>query len=89
LSYNDIVSMRSNSDLVLRLTACAAQEQPGDPDQWVQDHIWDLVAAPGWADKWASALATDPPNPAPGYDMGVITDGDILAAVQAAVQAGG
>lgn len=87
MSYNDIVSMRSNSDLVLRITACAAQEQPGDPDQWTQDHIWDVVASPGWADAWASALAAA--NERPGYDMGVITDGNILSAVQAAVQAGG
>lgn len=82
MSYWDISQMAADPDLLARVAACAAQEQdsPG-AWQWAVDNMLVLAAQPGWAEAWASAQASG--NPAPGRDPGVITDGMILAAVQA------
>lgn len=83
MSYAIIAAIAESPSLFRRVQACAAVEKKPTPYQtWVWTHLWDIAASPGWAAKWASALA----NPAiedPGSDEGVITDGDILATVQA------
>ena len=48
---------------------------------WAQQQPWALSAQPGWDAAYASAIAAK--NPAPGADEAVISDGMILAAVQA------
>jgi hypothetical protein len=81
VSYWDISNMSGNADLTARVQACAAQEvDTVDPYTWTAEHLLVLCASPGWADAWASALASD--NPTPGKDPAVITDGQILSAVQ-------
>lgn len=83
MSYNDIVAMATDQDLLNRCIAAAAQEgqhEPG-PQQWVATYMWHLVSSPGWADAWAYAVNSG--NTTPGDDGGVITDGMILSAVQA------
>ena len=81
MTYATIASITESPSLFRRIKACAAEQKVMKPYQeWVWDHLWDLAAAPGWAAKWASALASD--NPDPGADESVITDGDLLAAVQ-------
>jgi hypothetical protein len=52
---------------------------------WVQRNNYLWACSPSWGDKWAYALAAHPDEPdyEPGKDEAVITDGDILAAVQA------
>jgi hypothetical protein len=85
VSYFTISQMSHDPDLHERVSACAAQEQPDNPVQWAADNMLLLAAAPGWDAAWSSALAAG--NPAPGRDEAVITDGMILAAVQAAVAA--
>lgn len=86
MSYWDIAEMANDNDLLLRETACAAQEVAGDPYVWAGEHRLDLAAQPGWSEAWASARVAAKPNP--GKDEGVITDGMILAATQA-LNAGG
>lgn len=82
MSYWDVSIMAGDSDLTARETACAATENvAADPAQWVYDHRWQLAGQPGWSDAWASAVASG--NERPGRDEAVITDGQILAAVQA------
>lgn len=90
MAYLDVANMTRDTSLVLRLSAAAAQEQvngallePDDPEAWAQEHRWELAAAPGWGDAWASAVAAG--NEDPGADPGVITDGMILSEVQAVI----
>jgi hypothetical protein len=53
--------------------------------QWVKDHRYVWASSPSWGEKWDYALASHPDDPdySPGKDSAVITDGDILATVQA------
>ncbi len=81
MSYWDIATMAGDSDLFVRCRACAAQEGIADPNGWTSDHMLHLAASPGWSEAWASAIASD--NPQPGRDPAVISDPMILSAVQA------
>lgn len=90
MAYLDISNMTQSGSLLGRLSAAAAQEQgagadldPDAPEAWAQAHRWALVAAPGWGEAWASAVAGG--NEDPGADPGVITDGMILSEVQALI----
>ena len=67
--------------LVDRVSAAVAQEGSTAPagDAWTV--MWPLSAASDVEAAYASALAAG--NPDPGGDEGVITDGMILANVQA------
>jgi len=92
VAYIDVATMTRDSSLMLRLSAAAAQEQtsgavldPADPEAWAAEHRWQLAAAPGWGDAWASAVAAG--NTTPGDDPGVITDAMILSEVQAVLGA--
>lgn len=87
MAYLDIANMTQSVNLTNRLNAAAAQEQangaqliPDLPEVWVSVNRWKLVAAPGWADAWASAVASGHEDP--GADPAVITDGMILSQVQ-------
>lgn len=53
--------------------------------QWVAGNRYVWAASPGWGGAWDSALAGHPDEPdyEPGKDPGVVTDGMILATVQA------
>jgi hypothetical protein len=86
MSYYAQHQMAYDGALVGRVTAAVAGEhQAGnttqDPEQWTSQnrHFW--AASPGWADAWDSAVAAE--NPDPGADPAVITDAQILSAVQA------
>lgn len=81
MSYLTIATIAHDDDIILRVTAAAAQEQKSQsPDSWVGMNIWAIAASPGWSEAWEYAVASG--NPDPGSDEGVITDGMILAAVQ-------
>lgn len=86
MSYSSIVEMASSEGLIGRLIACAADEGVDYPEQWTRANTWKLAATTGWGAKWDSALASPSPNvnPDTGARNDVITDQDILAAVQAA-----
>jgi hypothetical protein len=77
-----------------RLRAAATQQSHAgnavydpDPVAWTDLNRYLWASSPGWGEKWQSALAAHPPETEPDYqpgrDMAVITDGDILATVQA------
>ena len=85
MSYADQAQLSNDSDFIARIASCAAVEVPKthQPLQWSHDHIWWMAASPGFADAYEYALNTDVESP--GNDPAVITDGQILAAVQALV----
>lgn len=87
MSYLSVAAIKQNSWLRVRIAACVAVEDVSElPEEWVQDRLWALAAQPGWAQAWDSALAAHPEDSyEPGKDEAVITDGMILAAVQALV----
>ena len=81
MTYANIAAITESASLQRRLQACAAEQQKPKPyGEWVYNHIWDIASAPGWAAKWASALAGGVTDP--GANEGVITDADILAVIQ-------
>ena len=81
MSYAGIHAMQANPSLRARITACAVQEGKTWAQISAPEFFYKLAASPGWAAAWASAEAGSVPDP--GADPGVITDGMILAAVQA------
>lgn len=90
MPYFDVFQMTQDAMLGGRVAAAAAQEaeagatlDPADPEEWAKAHQWDMAAAPGWGDAWASAVAGG--NPEPGRDDSVITDAMILSQVQAVI----
>ena len=86
MAYWDVSQLAADSDFLLRVSACYSTETAGDagadyPTGWASEHIWAIAGAPGFGDAYASAVAGDVPNP--GRDPAVISDEEILAAVQA------
>jgi len=81
MAYADISLLASDSDFIQRTRACAATENISDPVQWSIDNQWPMAATPGFGDKYSYALDTNVPRP--GWDESVISDADILSAVQA------
>jgi len=95
MSYMSIIQAAESSSLARRVQAAVAQEAASaDVDipsvgQWVADQMLHLVATSGWGDKWQYAKDTYRPdfNPDTGARTDVISDADILAAVQPLVLA--
>jgi len=81
MPYADISLLALDYDFAQRVRACAATENIADPMQWFTDHQWQIAATPGFGDKYAYAIDMNVPRP--GWDESVITDPDILSAVQA------
>ena len=83
MSYASQAQLSNDSDFLSRTAAAAAVEVPKthQPTQWAADHIWWMAAAPGFAAAYESALAADVDRP--GLDPSVISDAQILSAVQA------
>lgn len=86
MAYLDQAALSVDIDFTNRLAACAANEvdlQGTQPTSWATSNQWQIAAAPGFADAYASAVASDVPRP--GADPSVISDAQILAAVQAMI----
>jgi hypothetical protein len=85
MAFSDQALLSVDQDFVNRLAACAAVEvtltDPTTPVDWAVRHSWQIAAAPGFADDYASALAAGVPRP--GNDPSVISDDELRAAVQA------
>lgn len=85
MAYSDQALLSQDNDFIWRIAACAAVEidmtPPEQPTQWATDNVWFIAAAPGFADAYASALAGGVVRP--GNDPSVISDAQILSAVQA------
>jgi hypothetical protein len=79
--YWSVALIVQDADLQQRVIAAAAKEDIPEPSYWAMSHVWDYAAQPGWGEKYQYAI--DSLNPNPGRDDSVITDGDILTAVQA------
>ena len=88
MSYASIAQAAVSGSLRYRIAACIAQEGgAGDTLQTsalgcADQIMWQCCAEPGWGEAWESALVAEPPNPDPGNDPAVISDSQILAAVQ-------
>lgn len=97
MSYLTQDEIANNRPMLSRVAQCVAG-QPGppvapapvsDPDRWAYDHRRVWAAAPGWDAAWESAKVSHPDDSDggtsydPGTDAGVITDGQILAQIQA------
>lgn len=84
MAYMDQATLSRDGDFNQRIAACAVIEVDAakdDPLAWAADHQWEVAAAPGFADAYASAIAAGVERP--GADASVISDAQILAAVQA------
>lgn len=57
MSLNSVVEMASNPALRARFVAQAAKEKVPDPEVWVEQYIWTLVARPDMEAAWDSAVA--------------------------------
>ena len=82
MSYSTINLCAHDQSLFGRVSAaCAAEGRTLDTNTAAYDVIWAVAAAADVEAAYASALAAG--NPDPGGDEAVITDGMILANVQA------
>jgi len=85
MGYWDQSLLSNDDDFIQRVAACAAVEVTlpdfMSPLGWANENIWLVAAAPGFADAYSSAIAGNVPTP--GRDPSVISDAQILAAVQA------
>ena len=88
MAYWDLTQLSGDSDFSSRVAACYADETGGidDPYAWAFSHAWQVATSPGFADAYASAVAGDVPNP--GRDPSVISDAQILSAVQPLIGSG-
>lgn len=85
MSYSSQAQLSKDVDFIARTAAAAAVEVPHthQPEQWATDHIWWMAASPGFAEAYESALAASVERP--GNDPAVISDAQILSAIQALV----
>lgn len=81
MAYSDVAMLASDNDFILRTRACVSQEGETDPIGWSNDHQWQMAGTPGFGEAYAYAILTGVQNP--GRDEGVISDPQILSAVQA------
>lgn len=89
MTYASVVKMSQSPALVSRVSAAVASQPgfDGDPLAWAQAHIMKLASASDWTAAWEYAEANWTLDNADdtGRRPGVINDGMILAAVQAAL----
>jgi hypothetical protein len=86
VTYLQQDQIATNLPMLARVAQAAAQEQVAtDPDRWTYEHRRTWASAPGWDEAWNYALLTHEGDADydPGTDEAVITDGQILAQVQA------
>lgn len=81
MSYNTVAQMARDFGLKERIAACASTEGEREPVAWAEANMWRLAGAPGWDPAYFAAVQADRDEPGKAED--VITDGMILAAVQA------
>ncbi len=91
MAYYDISLLASDGDYMQRVQAAYAVEtlnanDAENPSAWWATHSWDMAAMPGFGDAYASAVAGGVENP--GRDPAVISDSQILSAVQAVMNQG-
>lgn len=82
MSFATVNQVARDQAFVDRVTGCLATEEVPNPTSAVFDYIWFVASRDDVIAAYESAVAAG--NPDPGGDPAVITDGMILAAVQAA-----
>jgi hypothetical protein len=80
MAYSDVALLTQDNDFIQRVRACVSSEGELEPIEWTEQHIWQMAGMPGFGDKYASAILNGIQRP--GNDQSVISDGDILSAVQ-------
>jgi hypothetical protein len=80
MSYSTLAQLAKDAAFLERVTACAATQGIRQADKWAEDNRWAMAAQPGFDEAYAYAVSFE--NPAPGKDVAVITDAQILSAVQ-------
>jgi hypothetical protein len=80
MAYSDVALLTSDNDFINRTRACVSSEGELEPIEWTEQHIWQMAGMPGFGDKYASAVLNGIQRP--GNDQSVISDMDILSAVQ-------
>jgi hypothetical protein len=88
MSYQDVADMAEDWGLRMRLIACAAQEYPDNPVDFIDEQIWRICGQPGWGDAWQYSRLTHADDP--DFDIGmqedVVTDGMILSGIQEVIR---
>lgn len=87
MSYSSQAQLARDQDFIARVSAAAAVEveRPTPPEAWASNYVSRIAAAPGFAAAYESALAGNVERP--GDDPSVISDPQILSAVQAEIAA--
>lgn len=80
MAYSDIALLTTDNDFIFRTRACSSTEGELDPIEWTNEHIWQMASMPGFGDKYAYAILNGVARP--GNDQSVISDPEILSAVQ-------
>lgn len=80
MAFADIALLSADNDFIMRTRACVSTEGEPDPVGWSMTHQWQMAGTPGFGDKYAYAILVG--NPRPGNDQSVISDPEILSAVQ-------
>jgi len=85
MAYADVAALANDADFNARTIACVATENTagagyGDPGMWAAQHTWAMASQPGFGEAYASALAGGVERP--GRDQSVISDSQVLSAVQ-------
>lgn len=85
MAYYDVAQLSSDADFLGRTAAAYSIDTLADPErinpgEWATVHSWDMASQPGFGDAYASAVAGGVPNP--GRDPAVISDAQILSALQ-------
>ena len=84
MAYMEQATLSRDGDFNQRIAACAVVEVDLDgqrPARLGDRHQWEIAASPGFADAYASAVAGGVERP--GADPSVISDAQILSAIQA------
>lgn len=81
MAFSDIALLSGDGDFINRTRACVTTEGESDPVGWSMANQWQMAAAPGFGDAYASAIVNGINRP--GNDPSVISDAMILSAVQA------
>lgn len=84
MAYFDVSLLAGDMDFLNRCIACATIEGQDDSASWAMNHQWELASTPGFGDAYSSAIVAGVEHP--GRDQAVISDSQILPAVQLLMQ---
>ena len=56
MSFNSVLEMAQDAQLVARIAACATVEGITNPMGWAKSKAWTIASRPGWAEAWDAGL---------------------------------